>query len=41
MNLKQNLYQNYMRAMPQVAQAPIPKRLAPIHNLTDVFLTKK
>jgi hypothetical protein len=30
-----------MRAMPQVHQPLIPKKLAPIYNLTDVFLTKK
>ena len=42
-NLKQNLYQNYMRrTMPQQgSQAPIPPRNAPIYDLTEVFLTKK
>jgi hypothetical protein len=35
LNLRQNLYQNYMRSLSQ--QQP-PKKNAPIHNLTEAYL---
>ena len=43
LNLKQNLYQSYMRKnmTMQPPQVQMPQRNAPIHNLTEVFLTKK
>lgn len=33
MNMKQNMYQNYIRGMPQ-PQAPVAKKTPPIYNLT-------
>lgn len=39
LNLKQNIYPNYMRVAPPQAQAP--EKNPPIHNLTEVFLTQK
>ncbi len=43
LNLRQNLYQSYMRKnmTMQPPQVQVPQRNAPIHNLTEVFLTKK
>jgi len=42
MNLKQNMYQNYMRNVPQAQPQPqVVKPNAPIHNLTEAFLSKK
>ncbi len=43
LNLKQNLYQSYMRKnmTMQPQQVQVPQRNAPIHNLTEVFLAKK
>ncbi len=39
MNMKQNMYPNYM---PNMQQTPviIPKKNSPIYNLTEVFLKK-
>jgi hypothetical protein len=43
LNLKQNLYQTYMRRnmAQQAFQFQAAQRNAPIHNLTEVYLTKK
>lgn len=43
MNLRQNLYQNYMRRgmSQQVPAMQAVQRNAPIHNLTEVYLAKK
>lgn len=42
MNLKQNMYQQYMRNVPQPQPQPqVVKPNAPIHNLTEAFLSKK
>jgi hypothetical protein len=43
LNLKQNLYQTYMRKnmAQQIAQLQPTHRNAPIHNLTEAYLTKK
>ena len=41
-NLKQKIYQSCLRNMPQqIPQVQLPKRLAPIHNLTEVLLTQQ
>ena len=43
LNLKQNLYQSYMRKNMTMhpPQVQVPQRNAPIHNLKEVFLAKK
>lgn len=40
-NNKQNIYQNYIQAMPLPPQVPVANKVPPIYNLTDVFLTRK
>lgn len=40
MNLKQNMYPNYLRNISQPA-VQVPKKNPPIHDLTEVFLTRK